>query len=835
MADRVVLVEINYDTKAAIDSLDKLTESIEAEKAAQKQLKDELKAGTITQAEYAQQMEQSKEAMNKANAERKATIQLLGAEKGSVNEIKAAIKQMTIERDKLNQTTKDGQEAAARYNQRIEELRGALRTAQTETGRTQGAFGKFLSSLESTPGPLGGVVSGIMGMVKASLAFIATPIGAVISAIIGVLMLLKKAFMGTEEGQNKARKGMAMLSGAFNALMDILRPVADFLINSIIWAFDKVGKAAEWAMGVVSKALKGLGFDKAAEAVSNYTQKIKENIKASQELADMEAKLQESQRLSERIQLDYQKRAEKLRQLRDDESKSIRERIAANTELGNVLKNQLNDELKIAQLQLDVARKKIKTQGKSTENLDAEAEALTKISDIQERITGQESEQLANLNSLRKEAADKEKARQEERMKLEQKFLDVHKAAAESVKKVNQDVADFDKALMADFASDIEKNNAEIQKLEDDNIKVRTESVLELAKLKEQDLIKDASNEEEKKKAQIAAADAEKIRKIDASKGTAEELELIEYEHQLAIEQIKLDFENREKERHKEELEERLADMQMIIDASRGMADERVLISADAFAKISTINWEELEDNKAKFVAIAGAAKGLTNLITAGYQKQLNELDKQKEYELSLVGDNADAKAMIEEEYNKKADKLKKEQAQKEKQKAIVDSLIATAIAVVKSIAASPLTGGLPFSAIVGALGAAQTAYIASQPAVYAKGGMIGGNPHSQGGTKFWGEDGSMFEAEKGEAMFVLKKDATAEIAALSALNESFGGRSWMNGKESGHYADGGEVSTPDMSRAVAQVLQNTPIIVRVEDIATGMSSVENVKMAGVI
>lgn len=834
MADRVVLVEINYDTAQAVSNLEKLTNAVEAEKAAQKKLKDDLKAGLITQAEYSLEVEKSKAAMNKANAERKSTIQLLGAEKGSVNEIKAAIKQMTLERDKLNGKTAEGRAAIRAYNQQLDALNESLNEAR---GKSKG----FLGTLESMPGPLGGIISGIKGMTMASLSFIATPLGAILAAIALVVGGLVSVFKSFDPLLDKIAQGAAAVSAAFTWLKEAViglvtgQKAHNESMRDAIDAAIKL-KKAEQDLEEQTVALR-VAEAKSKRQIDELLLQSKDRTKSEKEriaLIDEALKVEE----------DAYKRRKDIadKELMIAQGKIINGRNLSKEEIANLKSGgveyafQLQQRKGITDDEINVLADALTKQEEIlNESVNIREKAINRQNALEDKAKEEAEKRAEELAKIREKKAEEERKRQEERMKLEQKFLDVHKAAAESVKKVNQDISDFDKALMADFASDIEKNNAEIQKLEDENIKVRTESILELAKLKEQDLIKDASNEEEKKKAQIAAADAEMQRKIDASKGTAEELELIEYEHQLAIEQIKLDFENREKERRGEELEERLADMQMIIDASRGMADERVLISADAFAKISTINWEELEDNKAKFVAIAGAAKGLTNFITAGYDRQLSALEKEKAYELSLVGDNADAKAIIEEEYNKKANKLKKEQAQKEKQKAIVDSLIATAIAVVKSIAASPLTGGLPFSAIVGALGAAQTAYIASQPAVFAKGGMIGGNPHSQGGTKFWGEDGSMFEAEKGEAMFVLKKDATAEIAALSALNESFGGRSWTSGKESGYMEDGGAVNAPDMSRAVAEVLQNTPIIVRVEDITTGMSNVENVKMAGVI
>jgi uncharacterized phage infection (PIP) family protein YhgE len=62
--------------------------------------------------------------------------------------------------------------------------------------------------------------------------------------------------------------------------------------------------------------------------------------------------------------------AEKLRQIRDDESLSIIQRTQANKDLGGVLKQQLNAELAIARQALLVANLRIKAEGKSKEALE---------------------------------------------------------------------------------------------------------------------------------------------------------------------------------------------------------------------------------------------------------------------------------------------------------------------------------------------------------------------------------------------------------------------------------------------------------------------------------
>ncbi len=98
----------------------------------------------------------------------------------------------------------------------------------------------------------------------------------------------------------------------------------------------------------------------------------------------------------------------------------------------------------------------------------------------------------------------------------------------------------------------------------------------------------------------------------------------------------------------------------------------------------------------------------------------------------------------------------------------------------------------------------------------FAEGGEVfdvGGRPHSQGGTKYVGDDGNVFEAERDEKIFVMKKTAAQQIHRLSQWNEKFGGRSWVGTNPISYAANGGVISdggfsTSDSTSSVKQMLQ---------------------------
>jgi len=97
------------------------------------------------------------------------------------------------------------------------------------------------------------------------------------------------------------------------------------------------------------------------------------------------------------------------------------------------------------------------------------------------------------------------------------------------------------------------------------------------------------------------------------------------------------------------------------------------------------------------------------------------EIDK-----IKLTKQLAEQEAKIKEDQDKKARKLARDQAIASKAFSLAEAIFKTAQSVAAAIAAFPITGGLPFSALNAALGAVQIAKISSQPIpALATGGTI--------------------------------------------------------------------------------------------------------------
>ena len=154
---------------------------------------------------------------------------------------------------------------------------------------------------------------------------------------------------------------------------------------------------------------------------------------------------------------------------------------------------------------------------------------------------------------------------------------------------------------------------------------------------------------------------------------------------------------------------------------------------------------------------------------------QIDILNTQQSAELKILKDTWSYKRMSEkrqlEEEKKitdKYDQLRKDEkdaANKDMQDAfrlqqtakLASIAMETADAVMKTVGYSPLTGGQPWAGIAIAIGAMQAMLVTQQkPPEMAQGGLIGGLPHSQGGT--------VIEAEKGE--YIISKGAVDKYGA---------------------------------------------------------------------
>jgi hypothetical protein len=517
------VIEIKVDAKDAVKQLDninnelleqkKITIELEREQLRlEKALTDTPKNALSAQAELTKQLKHVKDALK---------------------DQRISTKELTVAKTELTKQVKD------------------QATEEKELGATLTKNSSLMEALDSVTG---GAASGFLGLkdsiiagTKASIAFITTPLGIVLGAIVAVALLVKNAFDRNEESATKLKGVFNVLSVFANKVLDALVPLGKFIIDNLVKGFEILGKSVTGTMNLIADGLELIGFDEEAKAINDFSDGLEKSAKSAMELAKMEKLLEKNMRELAIIQLKYQRDAEKLRQIRDDESKSIADRIKANDDLGKLLKKQANDELAIANQALQVAQAKLANDKKNKELLDAEAEARLKIEEINERITSQESEQKTNLNSLKKERLQAQEEITKKYKEEADKRAEIARGEVEKLRNIYQE---YEKKIQdINAKSEEEKTALERKRAEVAIDQVETdETKKEIARKKVKEYYDIIEAERQTKLVEAERVKQEQIKSIEDefSMRKAEQANLTE-EERLAFELQKIEIEKQKK------------------------------------------------------------------------------------------------------------------------------------------------------------------------------------------------------------------------------------------------------------------------------------------------
>ena len=232
-------------------------------------------------------------------------------------------------------------------------------------------------------------------------------INLVVGAIQGIVLGFQKAQLAwtkftdpnnisrIDELEKAIQKTNASLEVTGERISDAGNQIKDNFVEAV----GEVGTLAQGVAEASAEAIEKVNVKRALEQAKT----IVENEKNYELLA-----LQQ-QRLIEQ----FDREAEVQRQIRDDESKSISERIRANDELGKVLKEQGEAEKATVQARIDAVQARIKAEGESVELTNELYSLNTEMVAIEAKLTGLQSEQKTNINALRKEELELTKTQKE--------------------------------------------------------------------------------------------------------------------------------------------------------------------------------------------------------------------------------------------------------------------------------------------------------------------------------------------------------------------------------------------------------------------------------------
>jgi len=230
---------------------------------------------------------------------------------------------------------------------------------------------------------------------------------------------------------------VARLKQGLEALGMFGQAAVKFFAGDFAGAFQTAKDASKELFDVVTG--EDGGYEKIKESVKTAVEGIKEYTKSTIASAKANVELQKTAEIAKvqnQILIEqYDRQAEKLRQLRDDDSKSIEERIKYNNELKDVLDEQ--EKAMIANADLIIATAQAQyDKNQNQENYIALLEAQGEKEGVLAQIEGLRSEQISNRISLERELQDAiteaaEKKKEQDEAELERiKELELQKKAA---------------------------------------------------------------------------------------------------------------------------------------------------------------------------------------------------------------------------------------------------------------------------------------------------------------------------------------------------------------------------------------------------------------------
>lgn len=776
----------------------------------------------------------------------------------STVEGKAQLDALNKKLDENNAFIKENADQYLQQKINIGNYKDSIKEAFSEMNIFNGGLSGFIERSQEAGGvgnllqsSLGGITQGVIGMTRASLAFIATPIGAVISAIGLVVGLLVNYLKSSQQGIDAVTAVTRPLQAIMSSLMGVLQGVGkmlfdafsnpkktmtelyDFVKQNLINRFTAFGKILE---GIIELDFQKVtdGVLQAGTGVEDLTSKIQNGAKATGKfLDDAIKKGQEIDRLKkeiERGELAYQKQQIKTNDLIDeqlliskDTSRTFAERGAAaneiirlTTELSKKEEEIIQKKIKALQLEYSMKDAKALTIEEQQKMIDLEKQ----LDEAQDRGLNATLEQQRVLSGLKKEQEAQAKEAQAKEAERRQKAIDDSIAKSQQEidlfiaqqgfkKKSTEDEYKFNKELYDKETKDLELryNNGKVSKLEYETEKLNLST--DYAKKNADLLILEGERELEIIKNNAKLSIDERLKaELDFQKLRLEQGIINEQEYQDAIKAIDEDYSKQKTDKKLQD--EALERDRKAIDLENKRANDQLTFEQDVEL--------QREQNAIKL------EEELLNAEKSGADQQLIK-DKYAQLDQRLTQSVEDFKIASLSNTFGKISALFGQQSKLGKAFALYQAGIDGYQSVMKAFNSqfipgdpSSLPRAIGAGAFAGAFAVKQIAGIAG--AKFEKGGIqeIGGKRHSAGGTKFYGEDGTTFEAEAGEGIGILNRSA---FSTFMDFNNRFGSGSSATGffQGGGIITQGVRTESANLDAVVEAIANIPPPVVAVEEI----------------
>ena len=459
----------------------------------------------------------------------------------------------------------------------------------------------------------------------------------------------------------------------------------------------------------------------------------------------------------------------------------------------------------------------------------AEVERLKKASDDTNKSTAERAEAA-------RRAAELEIAQEQKRIELQQERIRILKAQNELSSSTD---ADRNRVIDAEIRlSEIQEQSATRQT----ELQNKLNALNKEAAAKQEAEAKEAAAKQEKADAEAVkkAAETQKAINEEFQKGLKKRSEETKQAIQDSINELGQQFADGliDLDTYQEQLEQVEA---LTLETRRAALQDQLELTQQNSEIDAETRLQIEQDLQAKLRSLENET---VSAGVAARQKEIESAKKAAEEKKKLAEETAQFQIQAENAVLSAAKTVFGEQSAAGKVAASFQALLDTYRAANLALATIPPPFGQIIAAATTVQGLANVAKINSAaPPKFAEGGgiEIGGPSHAGGGSDVTVGGHTVANVEGGEGLFVMKKNAFQSLKALSAYNQSFGGRSWLKGTHA-HLADGGAISRGSVPAIDRRALQDTQqgfqdavrkinVVARITDINRVNNEVNQVKV----
>lgn len=571
------------------------------------------------------------------------------------------------------------------------ELDGRIKEIDANAGDFHRNVGNYPEMFEQIGGSAGQAVGGVKSLGASFKALMANPIVALIAGIVAGITFLFNAFKKTTGGAEKFEQALSAISSTFNTIIS------------------RVGK---WLSGELSLR----------ELLTETGDAISENVKTSVELVKARRQLEKTTADNIKREAELGETIAKLEAIRDNDSKSLKEREESARLLTEALvkqaqmrKDTIDEEVRIAQM--NASKFEEGTEDRRLAEIEL-TKALATQADARAEIIRSQSDAERELQMIRLDRFEQEldlllDIEDRKKQVNEREIKDERTTASQRMKLLRENVKMIDESYAKQIESfnkwfDIQVDGNEILQLSGEELFEYTNSL---------GLSERAVNRLREVVIEKISADRDNIDSINEV-NKALELETNVTER----------FEERQKEWQKDRVkrfkEGNREIKELVKQRTRDMEEEQrqlfdQFLKTDEGRRYKFI--ESLDYFQEQFDRVAQNIKGglinLTMFQNGQAESRIRKLEEEKERAIEASGESAEVRALIERRYDSRIEALERKQQERRRRIAIFEKGVAAAKSIINTASAvAEALPNIPKSIAVGILGALKTGAILATP-----------------------------------------------------------------------------------------------------------------------